>query len=32
MAFGILIGLVQAYIFSVLSTVFIGGGIGAIKK
>ena len=32
MAFGILIGLVQAYIFSVLSAVFIGGGIGAIKK
>ncbi len=32
MAFGILIGLVQAYIFSVLATVFIGGGIGAIKK
>jgi len=32
MALGILIGLVQAYIFSVLATVFIGGGIGAIKK
>ncbi len=32
MAFGILVGLVQAYIFSVLATVFIGGGIGAIKK
>jgi F-type H+-transporting ATPase subunit a len=32
MAFGILVGLVQAYIFSVLSAVFIGGGIGAIKK
>ena len=32
MAFGILIGLVQAYIFSVLSAVFIGGGIGAIDK
>jgi F-type H+-transporting ATPase subunit a len=31
MAFGILIGLVQAYIFSVLSAVFIGGGLGAIK-
>jgi F-type H+-transporting ATPase subunit a len=32
MAFGILIGLVQAYIFSVLAAVYIGGGIGAIKK
>jgi len=32
MAFGILVGLVQAYIFSVLATVFIGGGIGVIKK
>ncbi len=32
MAFGILVGLVQAYIFSVLSAVFIGGGIGAIDK
>lgn len=32
MAFGILIGLVQAYIFSVLATVFIGGGIGVLKK
>ncbi|MGD1029235.1 F0F1 ATP synthase subunit A [Candidatus Binatus soli] len=32
MAFGILVGLVQAYIFSVLSAVFIGGGIGAIEK
>jgi len=32
MAFGILVGLVQAYIFSILATVFIGGGIGAIKK
>jgi len=32
MAFGILVGLVQAYIFSVLAAVYIGGGIGAIKK
>jgi F-type H+-transporting ATPase subunit a len=32
MAFGILIGLVQAYIFSVLAAVYIGGGIGAIAK
>jgi F-type H+-transporting ATPase subunit a len=32
MAFGILIGLVQAYIFSVLAAVYIGGGIGAIEK
>jgi len=32
MAFGILIGLVQAYIFSVLATVYIGGGIGALEK
>jgi F-type H+-transporting ATPase subunit a len=32
MAFGILVGLVQAYIFSVLATVYIGGGIGAVGK
>jgi len=32
MAFGILVGLVQAYIFSVLATVYIGGGIGAVEK
>ncbi len=32
MAFGILVGLVQAYIFSVLAAVYIGGGIGAIEK
>ncbi len=32
MAFGILVGLVQAYIFSVLAVVYIGGGIGAIAK
>ncbi len=32
MAFGILVGLVQAYIFSVLATVYIGGGIGVIEK
>jgi F-type H+-transporting ATPase subunit a len=32
MAFAILVGLVQAYIFSVLAAVYIGGGIGAIEK
>ena len=32
MAFGILVGLVQAYIFAVLAAVYIGGGIGAIAK
>lgn len=32
MAFAILIGIVQAYIFSVLAAVYIGGGIGAIEK
>jgi F-type H+-transporting ATPase subunit a len=32
MAFAIVVGLVQAYIFSVLAAVYIGGGIGAIKK
>jgi F-type H+-transporting ATPase subunit a len=32
MAFAILVGLVQAYIFGVLAAVYIGGGIGAIKK
>ncbi len=32
MAFGILVGLVQAYIFSVLAAVYIGGGIGALEK
>lgn len=32
MAFGILVGLVQAYIFSVLAAVYIGGGIGAIAR
>ena len=32
MAFGILVGLVQAYIFSVLAAVYIGGGIGTIEK
>jgi len=32
MAFAILIALVQAYIFTVLATVYIGGGIGAIEK
>lgn len=32
MAFAILVGLVQAYIFCVLAAVYIGGGIGAIEK
>lgn len=32
MAFGILVGLVQAYIFSVLAAVYIGGGIGALER
>lgn len=32
MALGILVGLVQAYIFSVLAAVFIGGGIGVFKE
>ena len=32
MAFVILIGLVQAYIFSILAAVYIGGGIGVIPK
>jgi F-type H+-transporting ATPase subunit a len=32
MAFAILVGIVQAYIFSVLAAVYIGGGIGAIEK
>jgi len=32
MAFAILVGLVQAYIFTVLAAVYIGGGIGAIAK
>ncbi len=32
MAFGILVGLVQAYIFSVLAAVYIGGGIGTLEK
>jgi len=32
MAFGILVGLVQAYIFTVLATVYIGGGIGSVEK
>jgi F-type H+-transporting ATPase subunit a len=32
MAFGILVGIVQAYIFSVLAAVYIGGGIGALEK
>jgi F-type H+-transporting ATPase subunit a len=32
MALSILIGLVQAYIFTILATVFIGGAIGTIEK
>ena len=32
MAFGILVGLVQAYIFTVLAAVYIGGGIGSVEK
>lgn len=32
MAFGILVGLVQAYIFSVLAAVYIAGGLGAVEK
>ena len=32
MAFGILIGLVQAYIFTVLAAVYIAGGLGALEK
>ena len=31
-ALGLLTGMVQAYIFSVLATVYIGGGIGALEK
>ena len=32
MAFAILVGLVQAYIFSILATVYVAGGIGAISS
>jgi F-type H+-transporting ATPase subunit a len=32
MAFQILVGLIQAYIFSVLATVYIGGAVGSIEK
>ena len=32
MAFAILVGLVQAYIFTVLAAVYIGGGIGSIAR
>jgi F-type H+-transporting ATPase subunit a len=32
MAFGILVGLVQAYIFTVLAAVYIAGGLGAVEK
>ncbi len=31
MALGILIGMVQAYIFSVLATIFIGAAVGAFE-
>jgi F-type H+-transporting ATPase subunit a len=32
MAFGILVALVQAYIFSVLAAVYVAGGLGAVEK
>ena len=32
MAFGILVGLVQAYIFTVLAAVYIAGGLGAVER
>ena len=32
MALGILIGLIQAYIFTVLSTVFVGAAVGAVER
>ena len=32
MALGILVGLIQAYIFSILATVFIGAAVGAVEK
>jgi F-type H+-transporting ATPase subunit a len=32
MAFGILVGLVQAYIFTVLAAVYIAGGLGVLEK
>lgn len=32
MAFSILVGLVQAYIFTVLATVYIAGGLGAVER
>ncbi len=32
LALGILVGLIQAYIFSILATVFIGAAVGAVEK
>jgi F-type H+-transporting ATPase subunit a len=32
MLFEILVGLIQAYIFSVLAAVYIGGAVGTMKK
>lgn len=32
LALGILIGLIQAYIFSILATVFVGAAVGAVEK
>lgn len=32
MALGILVGLIQAYIFSILATLFIGAAVGAVEK
>jgi F-type H+-transporting ATPase subunit a len=32
MLLGILIGIIQAYIFTVLAAVFIGAGVGALEK
>lgn len=32
MALGILVGLIQAYIFSILATVFVGAAVGAVEK
>jgi F-type H+-transporting ATPase subunit a len=32
MALGILIGVIQAYIFSILATVFVGAAVGAVEK
>jgi F-type H+-transporting ATPase subunit a len=32
MALGILVGLIQAYIFSTLATLFVGAAVGAVEK